>query len=475
MSQPPAYTPVHSFISDSATLANFPGQALDVEFSNVKATTDQIRTNLALIQRDDGALANSSVTYDQLSPALQTNGIAPASQWVTGVLYSVGTAVLQLGALYRCAVAHTAGTFAADLSAGKWTFVIALPGASLPLPTTITPGGVKAVVATSHQFVTGLGVDGALTRAQPSAADVSGLVASATTDTTDAANISRGTLSQARLPLSLPGSTVVGNLTFWNDTTGTSFGVSPTYQSGNPANSALYAAVPDPTTGYTGIYNALQVGQGVALPAAQQYLGGAVVVRQGVVGTSVIPSTDTTTWQAAGVAGYAHGNVAGAGRNLVGVYGQATTSVANGNLFGGNTLATNSDGTTSNIGFDANYITAFEFNINLWKKAGSVDPVIAGGHVYGITIAGSGNIASQIAGSAGIVLNQMCVGTNIPWNYAIQTYDGAATVGVQLGANGTGNNVNGQSYRSTGRDAGGTAHTIDMHGDPNGALILAPG
>jgi hypothetical protein len=36
------------------------GQALDVEFNDVKATTDQILANLKLIQRDDGALANGS-------------------------------------------------------------------------------------------------------------------------------------------------------------------------------------------------------------------------------------------------------------------------------------------------------------------------------------------------------------------------------------------------------------------------------
>jgi hypothetical protein len=58
-------------VSDSATLSNFPGQALDVEFQSVKATTDGIATNLALIQRDDGALKNAIVDIDQLSTAVQ--------------------------------------------------------------------------------------------------------------------------------------------------------------------------------------------------------------------------------------------------------------------------------------------------------------------------------------------------------------------------------------------------------------------
>jgi hypothetical protein len=71
MSQPVAYVPVHAFVADSATVPNFPGQALDVEHAAIKATTDQIRANLALIQRDDGALANGSVDTPQLSTAVQ--------------------------------------------------------------------------------------------------------------------------------------------------------------------------------------------------------------------------------------------------------------------------------------------------------------------------------------------------------------------------------------------------------------------
>lgn len=73
MAQPPAYIPVHSFVSDSATLANFPGQALDVEFQDVKTVTDAIRANLALIQRDDGHLQNTSVDWDQLSTAVKAS------------------------------------------------------------------------------------------------------------------------------------------------------------------------------------------------------------------------------------------------------------------------------------------------------------------------------------------------------------------------------------------------------------------
>jgi len=43
--------------------------------------------------------------------------------WVTGAAYSVQDFVSTAGSTYLCAVAHTAGTFATDLSAGKWTLI----------------------------------------------------------------------------------------------------------------------------------------------------------------------------------------------------------------------------------------------------------------------------------------------------------------------------------------------------------------
>ncbi|GLR91295.1 hypothetical protein [Bradyrhizobium iriomotense] len=156
MSQPPAYNRSFSFTNFQATNPTLPppGSAIDGELNNVKATLDATRTNLAQIQRDDGALKNGSVTFDTLSPALQTAGLAPALPWVTSTTYAVNASVTHGSAFYRCLVAHTSGVFATDLAAGKWVLIvdfstIALVAASL---IAVTPSGtLTSDVQTSLQ------------------------------------------------------------------------------------------------------------------------------------------------------------------------------------------------------------------------------------------------------------------------------------------------------------------------------------
>ena len=91
------------------------------------------------------------------------------------------------------ASATTDTTNASNISSGT------LAAARLPNPTASTLGGVESIVLVSHQFLTGISTAGVPSQAQPAAADISGLAASATTDTTNASNISTGTLAATRV------------------------------------------------------------------------------------------------------------------------------------------------------------------------------------------------------------------------------------------------------------------------------------
>jgi len=128
MAQPTAYNPAYDF-SDYQTsnpADPLPGDKVDIELAAIKTTTDEIRTNLALIQRDDGAIANAVVTPDSFtaaSLALMGGAWSPEGAWTTTTVYAQSDVVTSGGNTYVCAVAHTAGTFATDLAAGKWLLI----------------------------------------------------------------------------------------------------------------------------------------------------------------------------------------------------------------------------------------------------------------------------------------------------------------------------------------------------------------
>lgn len=99
-----------------------PANQVELEYNAIKITIDEILSNLGLIQRDDGELANLSVGFDQLMPEVQV-GVNPATQWITGAEYGVGDAVFVGSDLYRALVSHSAGVFATDLAALKWLLI----------------------------------------------------------------------------------------------------------------------------------------------------------------------------------------------------------------------------------------------------------------------------------------------------------------------------------------------------------------
>jgi hypothetical protein len=50
-----------------------------------------------------------------------------SSAWLTATVYMTDQYVWTSALLYKCAIAHTSGTFATDLATGKWTLVTARP------------------------------------------------------------------------------------------------------------------------------------------------------------------------------------------------------------------------------------------------------------------------------------------------------------------------------------------------------------
>lgn len=133
MSQPPQFLRQHNFTDFSAAnpTTQQSGVWIDDELNAAKVTLDALRTNIAEIQRDDGALFNGIVTYDSLSntvKALLGTNVNPRGNWVTSTSYAVMDMVTHSGATYLCATAHTSGTFATDLAAFKWLLFAGVAG-----------------------------------------------------------------------------------------------------------------------------------------------------------------------------------------------------------------------------------------------------------------------------------------------------------------------------------------------------------
>ena len=125
MSQPTPYTPTTDFSQQEAN--NAAGRstvntaALDAEFANIENTLDAVTNNIALIQRDDGKLADELVEVQCLSRDVLSliGGFINRGDWATATAYAVNDIVSEAGFLYLCATAHTsAAAFATDLA--KW-------------------------------------------------------------------------------------------------------------------------------------------------------------------------------------------------------------------------------------------------------------------------------------------------------------------------------------------------------------------
>lgn len=135
LAQPTPYTKGYDFTdyAEDHTSAPFNASELDSELDDIETTLDGLCDNIALIQRDDGRIANGVVTPDSLSTATlamigagntgQLNW-TPRGNWATSTDYAIGDVVQNaaggITTAYVCATAHTSGTLSTDVTAGKF-------------------------------------------------------------------------------------------------------------------------------------------------------------------------------------------------------------------------------------------------------------------------------------------------------------------------------------------------------------------
>lgn len=126
MAQPTPYERSYSFTSYQQSNPNspLPGNRVDIEYNNVKVTLDDILANLALIQRDDGVLANGVVTQASLADDLSI-GFTFRGTWAEGVDYLTADGVALNGKFYVCLADHTSSVSnTPELDSTKWDLAV---------------------------------------------------------------------------------------------------------------------------------------------------------------------------------------------------------------------------------------------------------------------------------------------------------------------------------------------------------------
>jgi hypothetical protein len=119
-----------------------PANQVAGDFASHKASIDAVIEFQKLVQRSDGRLNNGSVRPETLSAGTvaRIGKWTPRGNWLTATAYAVNDLVTESNNLYVCIVAHTSGTSATDLAAGKW---MALDATSATLGANQTFAGVN--------------------------------------------------------------------------------------------------------------------------------------------------------------------------------------------------------------------------------------------------------------------------------------------------------------------------------------------
>lgn len=202
MSQPTPYTRTYSFTAFQ--IANpttpLPGANVDSQLNAIQQTFAETLTNLALIQRDDGFLANQSVGIDQLQPSISI-GINSISNWQTGTVYIPNNFVWENGIGYRCLKAHISGTFATDLDSGDWVALFDINAVMAPYVASAsgyaTNSATSATAAAGSATTAGSSATAASSSAGAASTSASGASTSATAASTSASGASTSATAAA--------------------------------------------------------------------------------------------------------------------------------------------------------------------------------------------------------------------------------------------------------------------------------------
>lgn len=125
MSQPTPYNRGFSFTDFAAAnpSQSLPGVKVDVELDAIERTLDQSLTNLAKLQRDDGALANASVGVQQLAATtlalIGSDTFSVRGAWLTSTAYLRGDFYANANQVYLVMADHTSTSIAADIASNK--------------------------------------------------------------------------------------------------------------------------------------------------------------------------------------------------------------------------------------------------------------------------------------------------------------------------------------------------------------------
>lgn len=312
MSQPTTYDRQSSFtlLGQQNPDEPYTGADLDAEFNAVKVTLDEVLANLALIQRDDGDLANQSVGPDQLASSIDI-GINPPSAWAAATAYTQYDTAFDGTSLYRATEDHTSGSdFATDFLAGKWELladfnVIAVADNSITTAKLVDASVTTPKIATDAVTTTKI-VDDAVTTAKILDANVTGVKlatnavattkiqdAAVTTDKINDLGVTTAKLNTAAVTLAKMAD--MATASFLGRTTAAT-GV-PEVLTATQATAMLNAVVGDSGSGGTkGLVPAPSSGD----TAARKYLGAAGTFTQPTFGAPDIILEDQKTSGTAG-------------------------------------------------------------------------------------------------------------------------------------------------------------------------------